>query len=51
ASAKHYSWTANQLLRKGKLVIGKDNDLRKALLRHFHSEGQGGHSGVQGRVD
>ncbi|GJT06593.1 retrovirus-related pol polyprotein from transposon 17.6, partial [Tanacetum coccineum] len=47
ASAKHYSWTANQLLRKGKLVIGKDNDLRKALLRHFHSEGQGGHSGVQ----
>nr|GEZ34526.1 retrotransposable element Tf2 [Tanacetum cinerariifolium] len=46
-SVKHYSWTANQLLRKRKFMIGKDNDLKQALLRHFHSEGQGGHSGVQ----
>ncbi|GJV38797.1 reverse transcriptase [Tanacetum coccineum] len=47
ASSKHYSWTANQLLGKGKLVIGKDNDLRQALLRHFHSEDRGGNSVAQ----
>ena len=46
-SAKHYSWSANQLLRKGKLVIGKDPQLRLDLLKHFHTEGQGGHSGIQ----
>ncbi|GKC97284.1 putative mitochondrial protein [Tanacetum coccineum] len=40
ASAKHYSWTANQLLIKGKLVVGNNNDLRQALLKYFHSEGQ-----------
>ncbi|GKE63470.1 hypothetical protein Tco_1513837, partial [Tanacetum coccineum] len=40
ASAKHYSWTINQLLIKGKLMVGKDNDLRQALLSYFHSEGQ-----------
>ncbi|GJR79689.1 putative mitochondrial protein [Tanacetum coccineum] len=46
-SAKHYSWTASQLLRKGKLVVSKDAELRQALLRHFHSEGQGGDSRIQ----
>ncbi|GJT97739.1 integrase [Tanacetum coccineum] len=41
-------WTKdNELQALGKLVIGKDSDLRKALLRHFHSEGQGGHLGIQ----
>ncbi|GJY66195.1 retrotransposable element Tf2 [Tanacetum coccineum] len=41
-----YTWT-NGELRKGKLVVGNDEQLRKALVTYFHSDPIGGHSGVQ----
>ncbi|GJU12888.1 retrotransposon protein, putative, ty1-copia subclass [Tanacetum coccineum] len=45
---KHYTWTNAQLLRKNKLVVGKDEELRMDLLAYFHNSSVGGHSGVKG---
>ncbi|GKC88258.1 putative mitochondrial protein [Tanacetum coccineum] len=42
-----YSWQNDQLRRKDKWVVGKDLELRKKLLNHFHNSVVGGHSGVQ----
>nr|GEZ28980.1 hypothetical protein [Tanacetum cinerariifolium] len=42
-----YVWTNQQLRRKGKLVVGKNDALRTALMTHFHSGSVGGHVGVQ----
>ena len=42
-----FTWEANQLRRKGKLVVGMDLALRQELLEFFHSSVQEGHSGVQ----
>ncbi|GJX61725.1 putative mitochondrial protein [Tanacetum coccineum] len=36
-----------KLRRKGKLVIGNNDSLRKELLNHFHSSPVGGHVGVK----
>lgn len=47
SSTKHYLWTNGQLLRKGKLVIGSDEELRKKILAYFHSSPDGGHSGMK----
>ncbi|GJR89940.1 retrotransposable element Tf2 [Tanacetum coccineum] len=44
--SKHYSWSNQQLTRKGKLVMGDDPALRLSLLTHFHSDSTGGHSGI-----
>nr|GEX10504.1 retrotransposon-related protein [Tanacetum cinerariifolium] len=44
---KYYSWVNNQLLRKGKLVIGANEQLRQELLHYFHSGSIGGHLGVK----
>ncbi|GKC23952.1 ty3-gypsy retrotransposon protein [Tanacetum coccineum] len=44
--SKHYSWSNQQLTRKGKLVVGDDPALRLSLLTHFHSGSTGGHSGI-----
>nr|GEU43117.1 reverse transcriptase [Tanacetum cinerariifolium] len=44
---KHYTWNNGQLLRKNNLVIGKDDELRKELMAHFHGSSVGGHSGVK----
>ena len=46
-SHKHYALLQGQLRRKGKLVVGNDEQLRQALLSYFHSDPSGGHSGVQ----
>lgn len=46
-NSKHYTWTAKRLLRKRKLVVGNDAELRQDLLHHFHNTSQGGHSGIQ----
>ncbi|GJU38056.1 ty3-gypsy retrotransposon protein [Tanacetum coccineum] len=43
--SKHYSWSNQQLRRKGKLVISNDPALRLSLLTHFHCDSTGGHSG------
>nr|GFC83558.1 retrotransposable element Tf2 [Tanacetum cinerariifolium] len=44
--SKHYSWSNQQLTRKGKLVVGDDPALRLSLLTHFHGDSIGGHSGI-----
>nr|GEZ70119.1 reverse transcriptase [Tanacetum cinerariifolium] len=41
-----YSWTGEILKRKGKVVVGNDLKLKKKLVRHFHDEAIGGHSGA-----
>jgi hypothetical protein len=46
ASCPKYTWVHDQLRRKGRLVIGKDTELRKELLLSFHGDSVGGHSGV-----
>ncbi|GJY46079.1 putative mitochondrial protein [Tanacetum coccineum] len=42
-----YVWHNQQLRRKGKLVVGKNEALRTELLTHFHSGPAGGHVGVK----
>ena len=44
-SHRHYSWVRRELRRKGRLVIGKDQELRKLILTWLHSTACGGHSG------
>ena len=45
-----YIWKDNQLTRKGRLVVGKDLALQNKLIRFFHEEGTGGHSGMQATI-
>jgi len=42
----HYTWTTNELRRKGRLVIGNNIDLRQDILKWLHSSLFGGHSGI-----
>ncbi|GKB57762.1 transposon ty3-I gag-pol polyprotein [Tanacetum coccineum] len=42
-----YTWTNRELRRKGKLVVGSDEQLRKTLMTYFHCDPIGGHSSVQ----
>ncbi|GJW85685.1 retrovirus-related pol polyprotein from transposon TNT 1-94 [Tanacetum coccineum] len=42
-----YDWQNDHLRRKDKWVVGKDLELRKKLIDHFHSSAVGGYSGVQ----
>ncbi|GJU46256.1 gypsy/ty3 retroelement polyprotein [Tanacetum coccineum] len=42
-----YTWSANELRRKGKLVMGNNEQLRLKLVSHLHESPIGGHSGVQ----
>ncbi|GJY79146.1 ty3-gypsy retrotransposon protein [Tanacetum coccineum] len=41
-----YNWINGVPKRKGKVVVGGNEQLRKDLIKHFHSEVIGGHSGV-----
>ncbi|GJR12483.1 transposon ty3-I gag-pol polyprotein [Tanacetum coccineum] len=43
---KYYVFLNNQLLRKGKLVVGRNETLRKDLLSYFHDGDFIGHSDV-----
>ncbi|GJZ09111.1 retrotransposable element Tf2 [Tanacetum coccineum] len=43
----HYTWHNQQLRRKGKLMVGNDEVLRKELLQQVHRGSVGGHSGVK----
>nr|KYP46500.1 Transposon Ty3-I Gag-Pol polyprotein [Cajanus cajan] len=45
SSHKHYSWQKEELRRKGRLVVGKDMQLRKDILLWIHASACGGHSG------
>ncbi|GJW84484.1 reverse transcriptase [Tanacetum coccineum] len=40
-----YTWSANELRRKGKLVVGNDEQLRLKLISHLHDSPTGGHFG------
>ncbi|GKB37833.1 retrotransposable element Tf2 [Tanacetum coccineum] len=43
----HYTWANQQLRRKGKLMVGKDEQLRGNIIKQLHRGSDGGHSGVQ----
>ncbi|GKB91615.1 putative mitochondrial protein [Tanacetum coccineum] len=45
---QRYAWINEKLLRKGKLVVGHDANLRRELLKYFHEDSIRGHSGVKG---
>ncbi|GJW47595.1 retrotransposon-related protein [Tanacetum coccineum] len=42
-----FSWQDEQLRRHGRLVIGSNAQLRSELLKYYHNEPLGGHSGVE----
>lgn len=44
-------WANNQLLRKDKLVVGNNVQLRADLISYFHDSATGGHSGVKVTTD
>lgn len=46
-SHPHYSWSHDQLRRKGRLVVGSDPQLRSKIMQWLHTSAQGGHSGVE----
>ncbi|GKE04559.1 retrotransposon protein, putative, ty1-copia subclass, partial [Tanacetum coccineum] len=41
-----YQWEGGVLKRKGKLVVGKDEQLRTTIVQHYHADAVGGHSGT-----
>ena len=42
-----YSWSDGQLRRRGRLVVGSNDNLRKDLFHLFHNTPEGGHSGAE----
>jgi len=46
ASHPHYMWVNDHLNRKGKVVIGNNDELRIKLIAMFHNSVTGGHSGM-----
>ncbi|GJU65015.1 transposon ty3-G gag-pol polyprotein [Tanacetum coccineum] len=38
---QHYAWVNDKLLRKGKLVVGQDANLRREMLKYFHDDSIG----------
>ena len=42
-----YSWSDGQLRRRGRLVVGSNDNLRKELFHLFHNTPEGGHSGAE----
>jgi len=42
-----YTWSQGLLKKKGKLVVGLDEDLRQKLIQMVHTSPFGGHSGVE----
>ncbi|GJU41624.1 gypsy/ty3 retroelement polyprotein [Tanacetum coccineum] len=47
STTTHYALHNNQLLRKGKMVVGNDESLRKDFLSYFHDGTIEGHSRVR----
>lgn len=43
-----FMWKQGLLLKKGKLVVGKDVTLRQEIIKIFHTTTIAGHSGVHG---
>lgn len=46
-SSSQYTWVNNQLRRKGKLLVGRNLELRKHIISLWHSTSQSGHSGIE----
>lgn len=46
SSQPKYQWLNGQLIRKGKVVVGRDSSLRSQLVQHLHGSAVGGHAGV-----
>nr|GEX80475.1 gypsy/Ty3 retroelement polyprotein [Tanacetum cinerariifolium] len=46
-----YTWSANELRRKEKLVVDNDEAVRLRLIAHFYSSAVGGHFGVDISLD
>ncbi|GMI64735.1 hypothetical protein HRI_000142800 [Hibiscus trionum] len=42
-----YSWDGKWLRRKGRVVVGNSEELRRDLMLYFHCSPIGGHSGVE----
>ena len=42
----HYNWVNNHLNRKGKVVVGKNPELRDKLISIFHNSAVRGHSSM-----
>ncbi|GKA55907.1 chromo/chromo shadow domain, MRG domain protein [Tanacetum coccineum] len=47
--AKHYAWVNENLLRKSKLAVGQDANLRRELLKYFHKDSIGGLPKLHGK--
>ncbi|GKE37349.1 ty3-gypsy retrotransposon protein, partial [Tanacetum coccineum] len=45
-SGNKYTWEGAILKRKGKVVVGGDEMLRTTIIKHFHADAIGGHSGT-----
>ena len=45
-----YAWEDNQLIRKGRLVVGENEQLQFKIIKMFHEGSLGGHSGMQATV-
>ena len=41
-----YMWIEGQLTRKGRIVVGQDEQLQLKIIRLFHKGGLGGHYGI-----
>jgi len=42
-----YTWSHRLLKRKGKLVVGKDDNLRQQIIKLVHDSSYGGHTTVE----
>ncbi|GKB95423.1 transposon ty3-I gag-pol polyprotein [Tanacetum coccineum] len=45
-SSSKYTLVEGKLRRKGKLIVGNNESLRKQIFLYFHAEANGGHSGI-----
>lgn len=43
---QHYSWQADQLGRKGKIMVGNNPTLRIKIVNLYHESALGGHSSI-----
>nr|GEX37176.1 hypothetical protein [Tanacetum cinerariifolium] len=41
-----YKWEGGLLKRKGKIVVGTNEQLRTTIIQHYHADAVGGHSGT-----
>ena len=47
ASHSKYTWDGQCLKRKGKLVVGDNEEIKQKIFKWLHDSSQGGHSGIE----